>query len=285
MIAAVLFVAGGVTSALLWTAFEADMRSAPALIRQNYRGHSVPVAGGVVLVLAVVVVAAVVAAVTRVGGVTADEAVRTATILGGSVLGFAFIGLFDDLAGSVHAKGFRGHLGALLHGRMTSGLVKLVWGVMLGFLAVPGPLWESVCSGLLIAATANLANLFDRAPGRVIKVSLVGGAVLAAIGLSAGDAAGPFLVLGAGAGLLVPDLRERCMLGDTGANVVGAAVGYGLVLGLDGGAQWVALAVVVAANLVSEVVSFSKVIDRVGPLRWCDRLGALPVRSSSSGAE
>jgi hypothetical protein len=34
-----------------------------------------------------------------------------------------------------------------------------------------------------------------------------------------------------------------------------------------------ALVVVLALNLVSEAVSFSAVIDRVGPLRWVDRAG------------
>jgi UDP-N-acetylmuramyl pentapeptide phosphotransferase/UDP-N-acetylglucosamine-1-phosphate transferase len=68
------------------------------------------------------------------------------------------------------------------------------------------------------------------------------------------------------------------MLGDTGSNVLGAAIGYGLVAGLSGTGEWAALAVVVAANLVSERVSFSAVIDRTGPLRWLDRLGCGPER-------
>jgi hypothetical protein len=36
--------------------------------------------------------------------------------------------------------------------------------------------------------------------------------------------------------------------------------------------------VVVLLNLVSERVSFTRVIDAVAPLRWFDRLGALPER-------
>jgi hypothetical protein len=88
------------------------------------------------------------------------------------------------------------------------------------------------------------------------------------------------LVIGAGAGMLWPDLRERCMLGDTGSNVLGAAVGWGLVIACGRRGEWVALAVVVALNLASEVVSFSRVIDAVTPLRWLDRLGARPERKS-----
>jgi hypothetical protein len=281
MIAALLFAGGVLTSALLWKAFEPEFRSSSVLQRRNYRGHELPIAGGVVLVLSVVVVGSIATLAARAGGVTTAEVIRTSSLLGGGIVGYAFIGLFDDLVGTVHAKGFRGHLAALARGQITSGMVKLVWGVLFGVLAAPGSLGGSLRAGLLIAATANLANLFDRAPGRVIKVSLLGGAVVVVTGVTADDAAGMLLVLGAGAGLAIADLRERCMLGDTGANVLGAAVGYGLVVSLDRVGEWVALGVVVGANLVSEYVSFSAIIDRVAVLRWLDRVGALPERRAA----
>jgi UDP-N-acetylmuramyl pentapeptide phosphotransferase/UDP-N-acetylglucosamine-1-phosphate transferase len=125
----------------------------------------------------------------------------------------------------------------------------------------------------MVALAANLANLFDRRPGRVVKVSLVAGLILvAAVGLEP-RLTGVALALGAGAGLLLPDLRERLMLGDTGANVLGAALGLGVLLTC---APWVRLVVLVDLvflNLLSEVVSFSKLIDRVAPLRAVDQLG------------
>ena len=60
-------------------------------------------------------------------------------------------------------------------------------------------------------------------------MSLLGFVVLAAVTVGDEGLAGPALVVGAGTAMLVPDLRERCMLGDTGANVLGAAVGLGVV--------------------------------------------------------
>ena len=100
--------------------------------------------------------------------------------------------------------------------------------------------------------------------------------------------AGPELVgvaavVGGAAGLLWFDLREDLMLGDAGANVAGAAVGVGVVLACSPTIRVVALVVVAALNLLSEVVSFSKVIDRVPPLRALDRLGRT-VRGSGEGA-
>lgn len=282
MIALVGLVAGAVTSALLWRLLRRELTASAVLRRENYRGHELPVAGGIVLVLAAVVVAAATLAWERYGGISADEATRGLVLLGGSVLGFGFIGLVDDLVGSASTKGVRGHVGALRHGELTTGLVKLVWGLLLGFIAVPGSLGDAVRGGVLIAATANLGNLFDRAPGRVIKMSMVGAVVLVATGLSGWVLYGPLVIVGAGVGLLVADLREEVMLGDTGANVLGAAIGHGLVLSLAATGEWIALVVVVGLNLLSERVSFSRVIDRMAPLRWLDRLGTVPERRGRS---
>jgi hypothetical protein len=66
------------------------------------------------------------------------------------------------------------------------------------------------------------------------------------------------------------------MLGDTGANVLGAGAGLALVATTGAGAWWVAAVVLAVLNLLSERISFSQVIDRAPPLRWLDRLGAPP---------
>lgn len=278
MVALVAFVVGGAVSAALWRGLAPQWRASDVLRRENYRGHELPVASGVVIVLAVLVAAAAYLVVAGISGLTGTEAQRLVALTAGGTVGFGLIGLLDDLIGATSTKGFRGHLGAVARGQVTTGLVKLVWGVLIGMLAVPAGGWATVRGGLLVAATANLGNLFDRAPGRVVKMSLLGGVVVVLLGAPSWELTGPLLVLGAGAGLLVPDLRERCMVGDTGSNVLGAAVGYGLVVACGAAGEWVALAVVVALNLLSEVVSFTKVIDATPPLRALDRLGALPER-------
>ena len=278
MSAVVAFVVGAVVAALLWAAMAEQFRTADVLRRTNYRGHQLAVASGIVVVLTVVVVTAVHRVVVAFGGVDSDEQLRVAGLAVGAAIGFGFLGLVDDLVGATDTKGFAGHLGQLARGQVTTGLVKLVGGVLLGVAVAPGDGWDAVRSGVLIAGCANVGNLFDRAPGRAIKVCLLGGVVVASLGAPAWALTGPMLVLGAGLGLLVPDLRERCMLGDTGSNVLGAAVGLGLVVSLGSTGEWVALAVVVALNVASEFVSFTKVIDAVPPLRFLDRLGACPER-------
>lgn len=285
MTAVVAFVAGALVTRLLWYGLEPQWRASAVLRRANYRDAAVPVAAGVVVVLGVVLVGAAYLVVAVLDGLDGEELRNVIALTSTGALGFGFIGLVDDLVGATSTKGFRGHLGAIAGGEVTTGLVKLVWGVLVAALLVPyvelgdpPGLVDLGRAGLLIAASANAGNLFDRAPGRVIKVGVVMAVVIVGLGAPAAQLAGPLLVLGAGAGLLVPDLRERCMLGDTGSNVLGGAAGVGLVVSLGATGEWVALAAAVAVNLVSEAVSFSAVIDRSRPLRWLDRAGTLPER-------
>lgn len=197
-----------------------------------------------------------------------------------ATLGFGFLGLIDDLVAEGETRGFKGHVRALVKGELTTGGIKLFGGGVLALVLVGTSLADSpgrlLVDAAIIALGANLGNLLDRAPGRVIKVSLVVYLPLAiAIGATWwGTALAP--VLGAALALLVADQREELMLGDTGANVLGGVLALGAVFTLGDPARLVLLVVLVALNLASEVVSFSKVIDAVGPLRWFDRLGRIP---------
>jgi hypothetical protein len=130
-----------------------------------------------------------------------------------------------------------------------------------------------VVDAALVALAANLGNLFDRAPGRTTKVAILAALVLAvATGFDEG-LVGVAVVVGAALALLGADLGERLMLGDTGANAIGAALGFGVVVTTALEASAAVVVVLLALNLASEVVSFSTVIDRVPPLRALDRLG------------
>jgi UDP-N-acetylmuramyl pentapeptide phosphotransferase/UDP-N-acetylglucosamine-1-phosphate transferase len=139
--------------------------------------------------------------------------------------------------------------------------------------------------GAVVALAANLANLFDRAPGRVTKVASV--SVVALVLACMFGAPGPVdavlpglfgvvVVMGAAWGLLMPELREEMMLGDTGANPMGAAIGLAVVLTQSQAVRLGVLLLLLALNLVSERVSFSSVIQRVGVLRVVDQLGRRP---------
>ncbi|MCB0975923.1 MAG: hypothetical protein KDB02_00555 [Acidimicrobiales bacterium] len=274
-----LLAAGGVAFAT-WLAAR-PIFDAPVLRRTNFRGKEVPVAAGVVLVTAVIAVEAVlaVAEVLRHDPVV-GHASRELTLP--LVLGFGLLGAFDDLAAHGDDRGFRGHLKAMVHGRLSTGGLKLLGGGLLAVVVVGrtgvDTVLDLILGASLVALAANLGNLFDRAPGRTTKVALFGALALLVVtpGVERGALAGMLLVVGAGAGLLLPDLREELMLGDAGSNVLGAALGLGVVLTTGRIAEALTVVVLVGLNLASEKISFSKVIASVGVLNAIDMLGRRP---------
>ena len=297
----------------------------------NYRGHSVPTGLGTVWLVwtagvAVVDATLVYLVLTGGPGPEAVSAVNTMVgIMGPLTLlvpgAFAF-GLIDDIFGDRAVRGFRGHLGALAGGRITTGGLKLLGigslSLVAGFSAVRqlvsyrgGPMEVAsglaawACAALVIALSANLVNLTDLRPGRALKVY----GVLATLGVglatwtvwtgSAADGAfgsplevvwiGCFklsllaLVLGPALAVWRFDLGERAMLGDAGANAMGALAGFLLAWQAPLWLLAVLALALLALNLASERVSFSKVIERTTFLRWLDGLGRL--QSAVPGSE
>jgi len=234
--------------------------------RTNHAGREVTLLGGPALALA--------ATAGAVAGAPAGT--RAAAALVGTVSGL--VGGYDDLAGArpeqARDKGLAGHLRALCAGRVSAGAVKVAG---IGAAAAAAALLTRSDRGLadavvttgLVAGTANLVNLLDLRPGRAAKAA----ALAAAAGLggpSGALVAGP---LGASLAVLPADLRERVMLGDCGANAVGALLGLRLAAVPGRPARAGALAAVVGLTLASERVSFTRVIEATPGLRELDRLG------------
>lgn len=251
------------------------------LERTNYAGRTVTLAEG----------AAVVGATT----LLSLRAGRADALMIGAI---GALGLADDLieprrrrAGLPVEKGLRGHLGALRRGRLTTGAAKAI-GIPvvagIGALLAPGPRRPvgMVVDAGIAAGSANLVNLLDLRPGRALKVVLPAAALLAVVPARAGaerearERSGAALALAAllpGLTALPADLRERGMLGDAGANALGAATGAAAARRLPAPARVALLAGIVALTAASEKVSFSAVIDRTATLRRIDRWGRRPL--------
>jgi UDP-GlcNAc:undecaprenyl-phosphate/decaprenyl-phosphate GlcNAc-1-phosphate transferase len=288
-------ITGGLAAAAARAAYAGLTRRPPGgtatWARTNHRGEQVTLLEGPAVAVAAVTAAALGPALPARG--------RAALAVAGA--GAAAFGCYDDLAGSGKRRGFRGHLGALAHGELTSGAVKIggigasgaAAGALLG-----GSAADVVINAGLAAGGANLLNLFDLRPGRAIKVTLVSAALLAAGSRAAGSraagsraagssprvaarcAAAP---AGAAIALLPDDLGERAMLGDAGANALGAMLGTAAAVTLPRKARVAALAAIVGLTAASEVVSFTKVIERTPPLRWLDMLGRRPAAGARAG--
>lgn len=201
----------------------------------------------------------------------------------GVILAPASVGLVDDLVGDSGTKGLGGHLGALRRGRVTTGSAKIavVVGTALVASAVDrrrrgeGGVLGLVVDAGVVAGAANLVNLLDLRPGRALKVS---GLLMLPLVLVAepDDRPAVAAALGATLGALPDDLAGRSMLGDSGSNAAGAALGLAATRTLPPAGRVAALATLVALTLASERVSFSSVIESTGPLRALDEWGRPP---------
>lgn len=246
----------------------------PRWRKANHRGAILPVTLGWALAVGLLADALVVWAQTRTIGLKASQA--------GELLGAAIVflaGVVDDGFGG-RERGLRGHLHALMDGRLTTGGIKLAAAVLASAITVAWTprehLWANLFALITIAGCTNVWNGLDLAPGRALKGFLVVALVLLAVDLRA------FLLVwtGAAAAALWPDLRERGMLGDSGANLLGFLAGAEIVRRLPEPWLPVAAMVVIALNLLAETLTFSRTIEATPPLRWFDRLGRLPQPTS-----
>ncbi len=284
--------------------------------RTNFHGVTVSLRGGVAMAGAAVASAAVASALSdqpraALGGVVAS--------LGGGLAGY-----IDDVDQGAHdggkvAKGLKGHLGALAHGQVTTGVIKIA-GIGASALAasalvgskatsVGGKVADLALNTVLIAGTANLANLLDLRPGRALKATVLVAAPLSYFSCAAaktpasgasvtsatpaaasakpvspastsGASAQRLLASGLNAAAitaLVEDLQETTMLGDTGANAAGALLGTSLAANDSRKLRLGAALGVVGLILASEKVSFSKVIAANPALNWLDQLWRRPL--------
>ena len=235
-------------------------------MRTNVSGKQVPAVLGLAIFTGGVVGLAVASLRSAAGDVGTAAAVGFVALAGA--------GLMDDRRGDEGPRGFGGHLRAR---RLTGGLLKIAIGglaglVCGGLLFYPDDLAMAMLTTLAVPLAANLFNLLDRAPGRAGKYALVAALPLFAFGHEHWGlaAAGAF---GALAAILPLDLRERGMLGDAGANPLGALIGVGLAVSLDRVSLTIAVGVLLALNAASELWSFSKVIERTRILRAFDGIG------------
>lgn len=263
--------------------------------RTNFHGVTVSLRGGVAMAGASVASAAVASALSdqpraALGGVVAS--------LGGGLAGY-----IDDVDQGAHdggkvAKGLKGHLGALAHGQVTTGVIKIA-GIGASALAasalvgskatsVGGKVADLALNTVLIAGTANLANLLDLRPGRALKATVLVATPLSYFSCAAAkpeasaSAASAQRLLASGLNAaaitaLVEDLQETTMLGDTGANAAGALLGTSLAANDSWKLRLGTALGVVGLILASEKVSFSKVIAANPALNWLDQLWRRPL--------
>ncbi|MEX2108690.1 MAG: hypothetical protein WD827_07370 [Solirubrobacterales bacterium] len=248
------------------------------LVRENYRGARLAFPLGAILATAALVALAPLAFLDdRADLDLLDPELRRWIVY---LLGLAFLGFLDDSLGqgasATTPRGWRGHARALREGRLSTGAIKAIGALALAAYVVSGrgmESWRYLADVALLLLATNAFNLLDLRPGRAEK-----GLVLLGAGLCLGAwTIAPLELLGLFvAPVLVGawfTLRERAMLGDTGANLIGAIGGVWLLTTLGEDGRLIALGALVALTIYGELRSISKAIDSIPPLRWLDSLG------------
>ena len=261
------FGAGFMIAAVAWHLVR---HAGPRWQKENRRGRVLPVTLGWALATGLVLLVVVVWDQADEIGLRGSQ---TGELIGAAIVFLA--GVVDDGFGG-EIRGLRGHLRALLNGHLTTGGLKLAAAVLASAITVAWTprehLWANLLAVIAIAGCTNIWNGLDVTPGRALKGFLIVAAVLLVVDLKA------FLLVctGAATAVLIPDLRERGMLGDSGANLLGFLAGAEIVRRLP--EVWLipAVLIVIGLNVLAETVTFSRTIEAIPPLRWFDRLGRLP---------
>jgi UDP-GlcNAc:undecaprenyl-phosphate GlcNAc-1-phosphate transferase len=197
------------------------------------------------------------------------------------VTGMALLGFIDDRWGNRTVTGLKGHIRKfIIEGEITTGFVKAFGGLLLGFLVprviLAQPWQEALLSGFNIALSANLLNLLDLRPGRAGALFLLSASCLTAVAyFKRTDPFIPPLVFIVIPALVVHerDARARVMLGDTGSNLLGGALGLAFILAFPTLPAHISLLMVlVVIHLIAERYSLTKLIEQNALLRRLDRL-------------
>ncbi len=251
------------------------MLSGANCIKPNYRKRDVVNSFGILLPIVLISAGAIYSlqSVAR-GGVPFSDSFFLILAL---VVSAAFVGLLDDLLGSRVIGGLKGHFSQVRFGIMTTGTLKAAIGLSISIIvaaAISNSALMFLLNAAVITLSINAANLFDLRPARAIKVFTLAASATFAASVSAvlfWDLWG--FIIPPVVGLLWGDIKEKSMIGDSGANALGAIIGLSFVLNLNWITNLVILVVLVALHLLSERYSISTFISRTPVLKQLDELG------------
>lgn len=254
------------------------------LVRENFRGVQIPAALGLVFPLTLPL------AYLLLGLGKEGLPLERIFMLLFFVTSMGLLGFCDDVFKDDDHKGLRGHLSELLRGRLTSGGLKALLGLVFSLIfaaglrltgegkEIGGWWWRPLIHLPLGALAANSLNLFDLRPGRAGKVFILASAVFLLYmgGIAHRPQPALYLLLpalGAVLAYLPTDLGATGMMGDTGANFLGALFG-GVVIMSEIPFLWIMSLVFLALlHWYAEHSSITETIEDNPILKFLDDLG------------
>lgn len=197
---------------------------------------------------------------------------------------FSLLGLLDDLFGNGDSKGIKGHLRAFIKKKLvTTGLLKAIFGLIISLIIVllmfqDPTVWDFTIavdifvSSFIIALSANAMNSLDLKPGRAGKVFLLL-SLLSAVFTKSWQSSHIISFIGMVLIYLPGDLRGNYMLGDTGANILGAFLGGYAVFFFSLEVKLIILITLIVFHYTIEVTSLSRLIETTPLLSHIDEWG------------
>lgn len=195
------------------------------------------------------------------------------------LLGFVFIGLlglFDDLTGEKKIKGLKGHIRAFLKGTLTTGAIKAFLGFFISILIssyISNSIKDFLINSFVIGLFTNFVNLFDLRPGRASKLFIIISLVFIMTNFTRDINYILFSFLGILTPYIILDLKGKVMMGDVGSNTLGYTLGIYAAINYSIIAKVLILLLLIIFHIMAEKVSFSKVIDNNGFLKFIDNIG------------
>lgn len=269
MIDIIIFLVSIVTT-LFVAPFILDMLFKSGCVAVNYKQEEIPVGMGLLFIL----IQSFLMFTASIYVSNIDKNIILSYII--TIVLIGLIGMIDDFIGETDIKGFKGHIKALFRGKLTTGGLKAVVGLLLAILFssyTSSSYTEMIVNVFLITLFTNIVNLFDLRPGRAGKVFLLLSLLLL---ITAYIKNYNFIVYSAIGIMLVYiryDLKAKAMMGDIGSNALGITLGTFCVITHSLNIKIIYLVVLIILHIISEVSSFSKIIKNNKFLSYLDNLG------------
>jgi len=242
-------------------------------VEENYQGRKTPVGAGLVLYLTGL-------AGCGVQWLYAQEGTMLRSMLPWLLFATstaAFIGWVDDQHGEKAIKGFKGHFQAFFRQeKLTTGLLKAFVFTLASAViasAFSHHFWSWILFTGLLVLSINTFNLLDVRPGRAVKAFLFAFVIGAFFSHRSSWEIAWLPYLGAVMAISRFELKTRCMLGDTGANLIGMLFGLWLIIQQNLWLTTIFFLLFAGLHVVAETSSISHVIERVRLLKWVDQWG------------
>ncbi|MBM7555252.1 glycosyl transferase family 4 [Halanaerobacter jeridensis] len=244
-----------------------DFLKSGGLVIENYQKQLIPYGYGLVFGINSIIILVL---GTLVGVYELQLSTRIIILL----LTMTLIGIIDDTLGQKEFQGFKGHLKALfLEFTLTTGFLKMSLSFIVTFYLFfywYFDLLSALVATLIVLLAANFINLLDVRPGRALK----GFILLSGIGLFFSSniiLLMPILIMVLF--FLPVDLKAEAMMGDVGANVLGAVGGVNFIINISSGGKILMLCGLIIINFCSEICSLSQLISGNKLLNFLDQLG------------